>query len=586
MLAAAILHAAAHGQAPSSPPAPGVPSVVDVVVQDPNGHPLHGLKPEDFRLTDSNVPQTLRNVEEHSSQSPTNPLPTLAPLPPGTFTNYTPPASAGALNILLLDALNTPAKDQHFIRHQLQQYVQQANPHTRIAIFGLANRLILLQGFTSDPATLRDVVERKLIARSPSALETGSETNRDPQPSAIEIAANLRQFESEMGAMETQFRTQYTLDAFNTLAHYLAAFPGRKNLLWFSGSFPLHLLPNSSLAHPSDTTGTDQEELRETLHLLSRAQVVLYPIAARGLITEPKSDAADHATADALASATGGRAFYSTNTLADAVTLAIDAGASYYSLTYTPTNPKADGTYHPIHVEIAGPDTAQRPQLFYRRGYYSTNTAQHPPTDPSANPSTTEDGRTDAYRQAAMSRGAPTPQDLAFEIRVLPASTTTDTAVAPNNQLSSSVPSNGPFRRYDLDFLALPAQLAFTQQPDGHLSAKLEFLAYVFDTEGRLLDATGTKASLTPRSTDYAKLAHSVIQCHLEVSVPDRVETFLRIGVRDLSTKKFGVVEIPTATVSNLPPTAETAETAPAKPETTPPAATPTQGRPSTPPRD
>jgi VWFA-related protein len=569
MLAAAILHAAASAQAPAQ-------RVVDVVVQDTNGHPLHGLKPADFRLTDSDAPQTLSNVEEHSPQLPTHPAPTLTPLPPGIFTNYTPIAPGAPLNILLLDALNTTAKNQHFIRNQLQQYVEHANPNTRIAIFGLANRLILLQDFTSDPATLRDVIQRKLIARSPTAPGT---SDRPTQPSAIEIAANLRQFESETGAMETLLRPQYTLDAFNTLTHYLAAFPGRKNLLWFSGSFPLNLLPTPSAAHPSDTSTTDQQELHETAALLSRAQVAIYPIDARGLMTQPLSDAAEHATVDALASSTGGHAIYNVSTLADAVTTAIAAGANYYTLTYTPTAPKDDSPYHPIQVEIAAPDAAQHPQLLYRRGYYTTTPSQ-PPTNPSANPSepTSADGRTAAYKQAAMSRGAPLSEDIIFKVRALPASTTTETAVAPNNQLSAFVPSNGPFLRYDLDFLTLAAQLTLTPQA-GHPTANVEFLAYVYDTDGRLLNATGTDLALEATTTDVAKLAHSVVRCHLEISVPDRMETFLRIGIRDLSTNKFGVVEVPASTISYLPPA-----TGSAVPNPTPTLSSP--ARPATPPRD
>jgi VWFA-related protein len=525
MLATAILHAAASAQAPSQT------VVVDVVVNDPSGHPLHGLKPADFHLTDNNIPQTLIHVDEHSPQLPLHPAPMLAPLPPGTFTNYTPLAPSATLNILLLDALNTSAKNQHFIRYQLQQYVEHANPDTRIAIFGLANRLILIQGFTSDPATLRDVVQRKLIARSAPAPET-------TQPSAIEIAANLRQFESETGAMETLLRPQYTLDAFNTLAHYLAAFPGRKNLLWFSGSFPLNLLPDP---HPTDAATTDQEELHETLDLLSRAQVALYPIDARGLITHPISDPADHATADALASATGGRALYPTTTLADAVTSAIAAGSSYYTLTYTPTTTPSAGSYHPLHIEIAAPAAAQPRQLLYPRGYYAPKTSA-------------DSARTAAYQQAAMSRGAPQPEDLLFKVRALPAAVTTETAVAPNNQLSAMVSSDGPFRRYNLDFLALAAQLTLTPHPNGHSSANVECMAFVYDTEGRLLNATGTGLSLQAATTDIAKLARTLVRCHLEVSVPDTVETFLRIGIRDLSTNKFGVVEIPASTLSYLPP--------------------------------
>jgi VWFA-related protein len=553
MLAAALLHTAASAQAPS-------PRVVDVAVEDPNGHPLHGLQPSDFRLTDSNATQNLLRIEEHSSQSATNFAPTLAPLPPGTFTNYTPLAPGATLNILLLDALNTSAKNQHFIRTQLQQYVEHANPNTRIAIFGLANRLILLQGFTSDPATLRDVIERKLIARSPTAPETSSHFT---QPSAIEIAANLRQFESETGAMETLLRPQYTLDAFNTLAHYLAAFPGRKNLLWFSGAFPLNLLPNPhpTVSAPTEAEATDQAELHETLDLFARAQVAIDPIDARGLIIPPPPAAADHAAAAALASATGGRAFHPTTTLADAVATAIDVGANYYTLTYIPT--KGDDAYHPLHIELAGPNAVPHPHLLYRPGYDTT------PSAPTAN-----DGRTSAYKQAAMSRGAPMPEDLIFKVRAQPDSTATETSVAPNNQLSAFVPSNGPFRRYDLDFLTLAAQLTLTPQA-GHTTANVEFVAYVYDTDGRVLNATGTNLSLQAATTDIAKLARNVVRGHLEISIPDRVETFLRVGVRDVSTNRFGVVEVPASTLSYLPPAPHPAATAP-----------PSSARPATPPQD
>jgi hypothetical protein len=257
-------------------------------------------------------------------------------------------------------------------------------------------------------------------------------------------------------------------------------------------------------------------------------------------MTEPKPDPADHATADPLASATGGRASYPTTTLADAVTNAINAGSSYYALTYTPITHPADSSYHPLHLEIAGPDSSQS-ELLYPRGYYA------------ASPQSA-DGRTSAYRQAAMSRGAPPPEGLLFKVRALPASSSTETTVAPNNQLSAFVPSDGPFRRYDLDFLALAAQLTLNPHPNGHTTAHVECMAYVYDTEGRLLNATGTNLSLQAATTDVAKLARSLIRCHLEISVPDHVEAFLRIGIRDLSTNKFGVVEIPASTLSYLPP--------------------------------
>ena len=59
------------------------------------------------------------------------------------------------------------------------------------------------------------------------------------------ILANLQQFEAEQQSFQLQLRARYTLDALNQLARYMSALPGRKNLIWFSGSFPVNILPDA-----------------------------------------------------------------------------------------------------------------------------------------------------------------------------------------------------------------------------------------------------------------------------------------------------------------------------------------------------
>ena len=85
--------------------------VVDVTVQDKDGRPIRGLKCEDFTLTENKRPRAVSYFEDHSSQAPPMPGPRLPPMPSGTFTDYTAVPSSGALNILLLDTLNTPMAD-------------------------------------------------------------------------------------------------------------------------------------------------------------------------------------------------------------------------------------------------------------------------------------------------------------------------------------------------------------------------------------------------------------------------------------------------------------------------------------------
>ena len=612
MFAAAALVSAARAQSPASPSAAAsVPVlrsgtqlvVLDVVVQDKDGRPVRGLKAENFQLSDGAVAQTIGQVEEHSSLSPPVAAASYPAQPPGTFTDYTPVSADSTLNILLIDALNTEVKDQAFVRSQLQQYVKRANPNTRIAVFGLANRLILLQGFTSDPEVLRDVVERKLIARSTSLQAGAGETvagqqrvndpssqslsvpaaTNDGGPSAIVLAANLREFQSQLGAMETQLRGQYTLDAFNTLAHYLGGFPGRKNLIWFSGSFPLTVLPDPSVAPPADIASLDQAELRETVNLFSKARVAVYPIDARGLMTQPalsatasgssvhvkeprhlvaelnksaQTEAAEHLRMNELATSTGGRAFYNPSDLAGAVNNAIAAGSDYYTLSYRPANAKEDGAFRPIRVEAKDVGSAQTVQLLYRRGYYTNDASPRAKPDEKLDASapSSEEGRAAAYKHAAMSRGGPTPGDVLFKVRVLPVSASTETVVAAENTMSPSVPANGPFRRYAIDFISLSGELTFAQQTDGRRTAKTEFMAYLYDTEGRLLNETGKEMSIEATTNNLEKLGHGVLRCHLELSAPDRAETFLRIGMRDVATNRFGVIEVPASSLSSLAP--------------------------------
>jgi VWFA-related protein len=541
-------------------------------------------------------------------------------MPPGTFTDYTPVPPNGTLNILLLDALNTPTKDQSYVRDQLQEYVKHAPAGTRIAIFGLANRLILLQGFTSDPQTLKDAVDHKLIPRGSNLLDdpTGSgvdpmkpsdmiETSASPTPSEgalIQEAANLQQFEAETAALETQLRVQYTLDAFNNLGHYLAAFPGRKNLIWFSASFPINVLPDPSIQNGFATMNLNQDEYKETVNLLSKAQVAVYPIDARGLVPPPMFNAAssgrgysarnpgafgtanakfnsaqeaEHSTMDALADDTGGKAAYNTNGIAAAVANAVNSGANYYTLTYSPTDHHEDGTYRAIQVDLVGNQAGQNLQLSYRHGYYADDTDNKKAETAAAATPATGEAANAAYQRAAMSRGAPTPQDLLFKVRVLPTSSTTETTLAPNNNLDKSVPPSGPFRRYAVDYVALPNEFSLTQGPDGRHTGKLQFMVYVFDTDGILLNATGQTVDLNLQPDSYKRFLQGVIKSHIEVSVPTRVDTFLRVGIEDVPSNKFGVVEIPTGPLSHLPPLS-----APA-PAAKPPAAAPSNSPPAAP---
>ena len=60
--------------------------------------------------------------------------------------------------------------------------------------------------------------------------------------------------------------------------------PGRKNLIWFSGSFPVNFTPDYTQENPFKAVADYQDDVRKTTDLLVRSQVAVYPIDGRGPI--------------------------------------------------------------------------------------------------------------------------------------------------------------------------------------------------------------------------------------------------------------------------------------------------------------
>ena len=72
----------------------------------------------------------------------------------------------------------------------------------------------------------------------------------------------------------------------------------------------------------------------------------------------------------ALASETGGVMLPTSNDLSRMMARAIRDGSQYYTLSYAPTNKKADGSFRRIGVKMRNGSYT----LAYRRGYYATET--------------------------------------------------------------------------------------------------------------------------------------------------------------------------------------------------------------------
>jgi VWFA-related protein len=512
-------------------------------------------------------------------------------LPPGIFTNYTPAPANGAVNLILLDTLNTPMRDQSFVRQQLLAYLKTTPPGTRIAIFGLTTHLIMLQGFTSDPELLRRVMEKGLGKGSPllddqvggGGVQNSQADNVEDLdiPGTEELVANMRQFEAQQQSFQLQLRAKYTLDAMSQIARYLSAIPGRKNLIWFSGSFPIDVLPDTTgtLPDPFAAMASSEDEFRDTVSLLARSQVAVYPIDARGLFNSPIMDAstsknyggsrgiarmnqdqskffndtaAEQGTMRSMADSTGGHAFVNTNGLTKAVAIAIEDGSNFYTLTYTPTNSARDGKLRKIKIQVPRSGL----NLAYRKGYYADDpdklksSAVKPDA---AIASTTAPTASDTLR-LAMTRGAPTPADILIKVGVVPI---TSVAEPENKAATGNIPTekaHGPYRRYSVNYAINPGDLIFLRMADGKIHADFDLVIFVFNPEGELINSLGNSVHIAGSLQEIKQTITQGIVCHEEISAPLKGQYFLRIAVHDLHRDHYGAVEVATADVKNVKP--------------------------------
>jgi VWFA-related protein len=284
----------------------------------------------------------------------------------------------------LLDGLNTASTDQAYARRQMLSYLRTLKPGQSVAVFALGTDLLLLQDFTSAPQALIAALEKYssndslLLARgmpvmiTPEMADVMSTGITGPSP-----LQNLIRFNQENAVNASDDRVRLTLAGLRAVARDMIGYPGRKNLIWVSSGFPVSI---EFSGRNSDLSQDYAADLSRTAAILSQAQVSVYPVDARGLISNlqdmpnaneivPTVQSSDtrafgteelmrtapqvmdsHMAMEQVARDTGGRAFYNVNNLATAVSAGVKDGTSYYSLGYYQENKNWDGKFRKINL--------------------------------------------------------------------------------------------------------------------------------------------------------------------------------------------------------------------------------------------
>jgi VWFA-related protein len=543
--------------------------LVDVVVTN-GGVAVHGIDPKRFHIYENGREQQITFFDEHRPVGG-NPAAQRHALPPNFYNNLPKYPPGSAVNILLLDALNTPVGDQKYVRKQMIAYVKTITPGTTLAIFTLASRLRIVQGFTSSIDDLTKTLEStKTLPQQSVLLDSSAGNDFDSAIGNLTMMGapagtiqSIQAFQADITAQETEQRVQITLEAFQQLARYLNAVPGRKNLIWFSGSFPIALGPdpgNQSLRNVRSYS----DMVKTTTDLLSAARVAVYPVDARGMMTLSGFDASNngidtpnggpgfanmnsaamsanansHFSMEQIAHDTGGMAFFNTNGFKAAFASAVANGASYYTVGYVPESKNFNGDFRKIKVKLDD----SKYDVAYRSGYYAF---------PSGKPNSLGLAQASLMTTATL-HGAPLSTQVLFQTRVLPVTDPefkdANLPVGPAGELSASL--KGPARRYIVDISVDPRTLAFDLSAKGDHTDSIEFALIAYDDDGRRVNYMDRRVQLSVTQEQYAQIMKTGIPVRMALDFPSGGGS-LRIAVHDLTGVRVGSLEVPMTVSAN-----------------------------------
>lgn len=548
--------------------------VVDVVATKSDGDPVLGLGKQDFEIRENGKPQAIDFFEAHTKGSVVSSAPPEMPvMPEGSRTNVPPAPPGDAVNVLLIDTLNTEIQDQAYVRRQVVDFLTKIQPGPRMAIFVLGSKLTCLQGFTSDTSALLAALKdqsTELKGQKSSFLQTRGDRAGDENalamlltmqasPSAVEA---LREALADAGARDSGARTSMTFEALMYLGHYLSGVPGRKNLIWFAGSFPVVIFPTADqLTHLKQNRGLPGyvDRVKLTAHLFTTSQVSVYPISAEGLMVEHIGEA-DTAGAVAgggvghigsqadivmspynaganerastifameqLAASTGGKAYYNSNDLDAALKRAIDDGANFYTIGYSPADWKMDGTYRQIEIKLVH----GKYKLAYRQGY-----------DADDGPAPAAKSNVDPLAPL-LQLGLPGATGILYGVHAEAA------AVQPTSgepRAGQNPNLKGPVTRYAVDFFIRGQDLVLNQDPQGDRNGKFLLGLKAYDRDGNALNWEGTEETVDIKPEQFESIRKNGIPAHLDMDVPTAGVIHLVTAVFDLDSGMAGTQEIP-----------------------------------------
>jgi VWFA-related protein len=530
---------------------------VEVVAKDHQGHAITGLTADDFQVSEKvegkreQHPEKIASFRAVSVSALATHESGKVKLPPGVYTNLVTMGKVPVPpTVLLIDGINTDRISQMQVHQQMVKMVGSIPDDVPVAVFLLGRRLVRIQDFTTDIKLLKTAIQKSINVESNAATQVepiddpdamSAVLEDDPHVSADSLNA-VEQFEREVYAMQMDMRVRETLDALRAIARHLAGYPGRKNLLWISSSFPIAIEPDMDLGWSGFRTY--QSDMATVATALADAKVAVYPMDPAGLQSQSVFQASTRVrgaavrdprrfgqqiqrentsrydrqqSMEVLAEQTGGIVCVENNDLGDCVRKAVNDGSSFYEIAYYPDSSNWHGEFHKIIVK----SNKGGLRLAYRQGYYAK------PDEGS------EQNSKDAQQVAC--------QDYLTSTSVL--------LVA--KQYPAEKPGEAKF------YTAIyPTTLTFVPQDDGSRKLDLIYAVCAFDRTGKPLQFMHQDFDAKLNDKQYSEIQSQYGFPHIMVFPIAPGTSKLRLLVRDIATGQMGSVNVPyseMATSTSMP---------------------------------
>ena len=508
---------------------------VSVIAQDGKGQPVTDLKKEDFRVKVNGKDQPIKIFSMDSSGA----LPQgEAKLPPNVFTNRmeVKPGQQYSVTIILLDTLNTKWADQVFAKAQVIRYLRTLQPSDHIGLYTLGSSLRVLHDYTADSSEL---LARLAALKGKDLPDMSSKEPTDAMHGDALLLDALQRGAGGASPAERSFYTTIrvvgTLKAIEFIANHLAKTPGRKNLIWVSGGFPLEIGFDNAAAwrNPQIDQRTFTDEVSETVRAVNDANMAIYPVDARGLMVDPRYDAEkrgptnvramnkpsggmvgvrNQETMNELASRTGGHAYYNSNDLEKAIRSAVEDSRVTYMLGFYPLEESFDGKFHKIEVQMV---ERKGVHLRYRKGFFDL-------------PELPQDEKA---RKTELADAAWSPLDAS------------GIGIA-----AKIVPSKTKPGALEIVLAIDSSQVSLEQQAE-HWVGRLDVLFIQRDNAGNQYNGTDDTLTLRLNADSYAKFLKNGFVYNKVVDKADRAKT-IRIVVRDSASGAIGSVTVALAKIT------------------------------------